>query len=99
MNMQEELNRWKDSFRAAKTPEEKAEHERLFQIFLDSLSSAESKEFARVFCMGFKETVERYERVLDPEERSKEVLDLLDGIRSQLVLELKERPEEGTNEH
>lgn len=59
--MQEELNRWKNSFKAAKTQEEKDEHKELFQEFLKTLSPAEGKEFAHAFYQGAKDAKERYD--------------------------------------
>lgn len=63
MEMQNELQRWKDRFRKANTPEEKMEHKRLFNEFLNSLEPTEGKAFARAFLQGTKESKERLDKV------------------------------------
>lgn len=61
MDVQKELAHWQADFRAAKTPEEKAEHKKRFNEFLHSLTPVEGKEFARAFIQGTKEAKERYD--------------------------------------
>ncbi|WP_195670183.1 DUF5053 domain-containing protein [Bacteroides intestinalis] len=78
MNMQEELNRWKNSFKAARTPEEKAEHKKQFQAFLKTLSPAEGKEFAQAFYAGAKDAKERYESASQALELKKDLEEIND---------------------
>lgn len=73
MNVELELNRWKESFKQAKTPEEKAEHKKNFNEFIKSLGPVDGKRFVQAFLQGAKEAKERYDNASRALELKKEL--------------------------
>ncbi|NDV59285.1 DUF5053 domain-containing protein [Bacteroides sp. 519] len=63
MDVQKELERWKEDYRNAKTSEEKANHNKRFGDFVRSLEPADGKAFTLAFIQGAKEAKEELERI------------------------------------
>lgn len=64
MDAQKELEKWKADFKAAKTPEERAEHQKRFKAFLSTLSSEEGRAFALAFKDGAQQAVSQAKDVI-----------------------------------
>ena len=87
MDAKRELKKWKDDFARAKTDQEKLEHKKRFNAYVNSLSPSDKKEFLNEFKKGARQAVDEAKRLAGIVERKKKLDKVLDFASMSYIAE------------
>lgn len=87
MDEQKELKKWMDDFRQSTTKEQKEDHKRRFDEFVDSLNEDDRKKFMMAFNGGLMNTMRNAKELINEINIKKHLEDIQDVVSYSYIAE------------
>lgn len=87
MDEKKELEKWIDDFRKSVTDEQKEDHKRRFDTFIDSLNGDERKKFMLAFKDGMMDAMRNAKEIINEVTIKKQLEDIQDVVSYSYIAE------------